>query len=70
MTSSVPKEQTPIPPPRFKNWAKKKLANIPKSVVNKIIEQVFKPIKEKICSTADWILNHVPEPAKIPVNKS
>jgi hypothetical protein len=42
----------------------RQLASIPKDVANRITEQMFNPVKEKIYSAADWILNHVPERAK------
>ena len=32
-------------------------------------EQIAKPIKEKVNKVSDWILNHVPETIKKPVNK-
>ena len=57
-----------------------KLKNIKKILINKMSQNIFKSLKsmaknandavrKKIRSFSDWILGHVPEPIKKPINE-
>ena len=68
-TTIPPSEPRPIPPPRYKRWARKRqtLVNIPTGFMKWADDELIKPIKEKVNQVSSWILNHLPESVRPPV---